>query len=346
MHAAILTRPGNRSPLILARSLKKQLENEGMSVVLSDRIAFLKRMVSYKDSGLSFHFWLRNKIAHYFADRKILKELRKADVIIISECIPNAFRKRLYNVERLKAVSGKPVLLYEVYYLENAPTQVELLQQGDDPLQERFDAHLFVAPVTELRKRAANAFCIGILANQWNLKPLPKKELIAIVDFAQPGYENYREIQIRALEKAGIRFISLERQYSIDEIRDIYRDAAIFFVQFHEAFGLPILECLCTGTQIFTPDTGWPMSWRLDENPQRHGQGILPGCFTSYDGEDDLQRKLMDFKQHFQPEETPRKVFDTFISHYPSFYHGDTAVLQQGIKYVQNKISVQEKTGQ
>lgn len=330
MKIAILTPPVNGSPLILARSLKTQLEEAGKIAVISEEINVLNRLVSYKNNKLSFHFWLWEKIHNYFKDRKTLKFLKNADAVVICDCIPNAFWKRLYNVERLKAITKKPVLLYEVFYLGNAPTQVEALKKNNDPILERYDAHLFVSPVTEIRGRdSTNAFCIGLMAKTWNLKPLPKKDLVALVDFAQPGYEVYRATQIEQLKIAGIKFISLERKYTIEEIRDIYRQVSIFFVQFPEAFGLPILECLCTGAQIFTPDSGWPMSWRLDEDPQVHGKGILPKCFTIYEEEDDLLQKLLLFKEQFDPEETPLKVFNEFMEHYSSFYEGNSEELKK-----------------
>ena len=266
-----------------------------------------------------------------------MRWLKKADAVVISDCIPNGFWKRLYNVEKLKKITRKPVLFYEVFYLGNAPTQIERLQKNKDPLMERYDAHFFVSNVTEIKTATpSNAFCIGLMAKTWNLKPLPKKELVALVDFAQPGYEKYREVQITQLEKAGIRYISLEKRYSLNEIRDIYRDASIYFMQSFEAFGLPILECLCTGAQIFTPHSAWPMSWRLDEEPQVHGEGTLPGCFTVYENEEGLAHQLEKFKKNYHWSETPQKIFDCFIEHYPTFYYGDKKVISDFVDFIGN----------
>jgi glycosyltransferase involved in cell wall biosynthesis len=329
MKIVILTRTGNGSPKILAESLQIQLKKAGVEAEILFEIEVLNRLVGYKDSKLSYHFWLKKIISNYFHDKKIIHQLKDFDAIIISESSPNGFWRNLYNVERLKKMIKRPVLYYEVYYLGNAPTQVAKLQNNNDPLLERYDAHLFISPVTEIREKdPSNAYSIGLLANTWNLLPLPKKELIALVDFAQPGYEAYREMQVEILRKAGIRFISLEKRYTIEAIREIYRQAAIFFMPSYEAFGLPILECLCTGAQIFTADSGWPMSWRLDEEPQVHGKGTLPGCFTVYDGENDLLEKLLLFKANFNPTETPLKVFNEFIKNYPAFYEGDDQALK------------------
>jgi hypothetical protein len=341
MKIAILVRPGNNCPMILALSLKKQLEDAGNIVEISDQINMLNRLVSYKTSQLSFHFWLKEKITNYIDDSKTKALLRRMDAVIISESSPIAFWKKLYNIEKLKAILKKPVLFYEVYYLGNAPTQIITLKKNNDPLEERYDGHLFVSPVTEISKgKPQNAFCIGLLAKSWDLKPLPKKELIALVDFAQPGFEDYRELQIEQLKNAGIKFISLDRRYAIEEIRKIYQRVSIFFVQFPEAFGLPILECLCTGAQIFTPDSAWPMSWSLEKTPEVHGKGILPPCFTIYEKEDDLLKKLLLFKEGFDLLKTPETVFNTFIKNYPTFYGGDSMELTRCLKFLEAAIQL------
>src|SRR6185312_11022975 len=242
---AILTRPDFRSPRVLADSLKDQLERHGAAVKIFYEINLLNRLVSLRDSQLSFHFWFMKKLKNYLTDKKLLKKLREFDAIVISECTPNAFLKRLYNVEKFKKIIKKPVGLYEVYYLENAPTQIDFLKKNNNGLSNRYDFHLSVAEVTEIKKSlVSDWYPIGLKSESWGLKPLPKKEIIAIVDFVQPGYEIIREVQIKALNKAQIKYITLDRAYSFDEVRNIYQEAAIFFIQFPEAFGVSILECL------------------------------------------------------------------------------------------------------
>ena len=337
MKIAILTRSQYSSPRILAESLQVQLNENGIDGGILFDIDVLSRLVSYRDSKLSFHFWLQKKITHWFSDRRVLQALKKVDAVIISECIPNAYWKRLYNVQKLKAIIKKRIFIYEVYWLGNAPTQIATLQNSGDELHEKYDGHLFVSPVTEIRAGPlSNTFCIGILAKTWNLQPLPKQELLALVDFVQPGYESYRDTQIRQLEKAGIPYVSLEKRYTIEEIRNIYSQVSIYFMQSYEAFGLPILECLCTGAQVFTPNSNWPMSWRLDEKPEVHGPGILPDCFTVYGGEDELLNKLLDFKENFNPVETPLEVFNEFLKTYPAFYAGDQTELNKFLDFIKS----------
>ena len=337
MKILILTRKDHGSPRVLAETLQLQLCENSIDTEILFEIDILSRLEGYKTSKLSFHFWLQKKIAYWLNDRKVIQVLKQADAVVISECIPNAYWKSLYNVTKLRTIINKPVFIYEVYGLCNAPTQIISLQKSGEQVQERYDGHLFVSPITEIRSKPLyNSFCIGLLAKTWNLQPLPKKELIALVDFAQSGFESYRDIQIRQLEKAGIPYICLERRYTIDEIREIYRTVSIYFLQSYEAFGLPILECLCTGAQIFTPNSGWPMSWRLDKNPEVHGPGILPICFTVYNGEYDLLQKLFEFKDKFHSVETPLKVFNEFLTTYPIFYEGYQAELNRFLNYIES----------
>jgi hypothetical protein len=330
LKVAILTRPDFRSPRVLADSLKDHLERQGAEVEVFYGIDVLNRLVSLKRSGLSIHFWLTKKMKNYFNDKRLLKKLKKFDTIIISECIPNAFLSKMYNIEKFKKMIKKPVGLYEVYYLENAPTQIDFLKKDKNGLSEKYDFHLSVAEVTEIKKTTVrNWYPIGLKSEFWNLKPLPKKEIFAIVDFVQPGYEMIRETQIKALNKAEIKYIALDRTYTFAEVRNIYQEAAIFFIQFPEAFGVSILECLCCGCQIFTVRSAWPMSWRLNENPAIHGEGILPDCFTIYQDEVQLVKELIAFKSNYDLKESPKKVFDNFLAHYPHYYYGNEAEMSR-----------------
>jgi len=340
MKIAILSRPDFRSPRILSDSLQLHLEQQGVEIEIFYRIGLLNRMVSFNDSKLSFHFWIKRKLKHFLEDARLLKRLKQFDAVIISECIPNGFLKRIYNVEKFKGIIKKPVGIYEVYYLGNAPTQIEFLQKNKEQLLDRFDFHLSIASVTEIKQTTSkNWFPIGIKTESWNLKPLSKKEIVAIIDFAFPGNELVRQSQINALKNCGIKYISLERSFTIEEIRQIYQQGSIYFMQSYEAFGLPVLECLLAGCQVFAAKSWWPMSWRLNENPEIHSAGILPECFTVYDGEEELKNKLLAFKESYDFESTPEKVFDNFLNHYPEFYYGNEVEVQRLITYLKDQIN-------
>lgn len=334
MKIGILTHSNFRSPRILANSLKLQLEEQNVTAEIFYDIDVLNRLVPFTESQLSLHFWLKRKLLSLFKDIRLLKRFRTFDAVIISECCPNGFLKRLYNIEKFRKIIKKPVGFYEVYFLGNAPSQINFLNRNNEPLVRRFDFHLSVAGVTEIKLPVSdNWFQIGINAKHWNLHPIPKEELIAIVDFVQQGFEGVRECQIRALNQAKIKYVSLEKSYTFEEIRNIYRKGAIFFIQFPEAFGVSILECLNCGCQIFTPDSGWPMSWRLNENPEIHGPGLLPDCFTVYDNGDQLLQQLITFKENYDLIETSQIVFKSFLSHYPDFYYGNQTEMKRFLNY-------------
>jgi hypothetical protein len=320
---AILTRPDFRSPRILAESLQSQLEEQRVSVDIFYEISILTRLVSYKESKLKFHFWFKDKWQHYIKDRKVLKKLFKYDVIIISECTPNGFLRQLYNVERLRQIVQKPVLFFEVYYLGIFPQLIDMLKVNEEALPDRYEMHLSVSRVNDMKQYPSDKwFSVGLLAKGFNLYPKRKNEILAILDFPQINYLRQREIQIKALERAGIKYISLENEYTFEDVRKIYMDGALFFLQTPEAFGIAILECLCCGTQIFTPRS-WPTAWRITVDDSSWGEGKLPDCFTEYIDEDDLVKKLVQFKNTFDLTETPKKVFQNFLTHYPQYYYGN-----------------------
>ena len=136
----------------------------------------------------------------------------------------------------------------------------------------------------------------------------------------------------KVLDELGIKTICLSGKYTFDQIRSIYKKSAVYFMQSYEAFGLPIAECLACGVQIFTPNSGWPMAWRLDEKPEVHGPGILPTCFTVYDGEHDLRKKLFLFKQAYNLQMTPKIIFENFTLNYPHLYYGNQKEIIKAIE--------------
>jgi hypothetical protein len=316
------------------------MQRAGIFADVFYNINILNRLVSFKDSKLSFHFWLREKLWNLFRDRAIIKKLKNFDAIIISETIPNIYYRQQFNIESFKNVIQKPIGIFAVYYLGNAPTQIKSLRDNNQPELERFNFHLSVSSTTEIREPVSgNYFPVGLRGESFELKPVPKAELLAIIDFAHPGNEAYRKVQINALEHAGIKYILLEGSYSVEEIRAIYQQGAIYFMQSSEAFGLPLLECLSCGCQIFTPHSWWPMSWRLNESPEIHGEGILPDCFTVYNSADQLSEELIRFKENYDLGKTPKKVFDNFISHYPDFYNGNQMETSRLLVFLQNEIN-------
>ena len=328
---AIVTRPQNSSPRILAETLQQFLSNCNTKNQVFYRVNTFKRLIKYKDVKHKYKFfqWVVYKMIFYVRDKMFIRRLKSYDAIIISDCTPISFLKETYNIEKLRKIMGAiPIIFYEVYYLANAPTQIEALQKMNQPLFERFNWHLSVTNVTEIKSKVSSQWShIGLYLKGSGLKPVEKKRHLAIVDFAQPGHEYFREQQISILEQLKIPYISLKGRFTIEEIRNIYKEATFYFMQSSESFGLPIAECLSCGSYILTPDSSWPMSWRLDENPTVHGPGILADCFIVYDGAEDLKKKLEKIMKDYDFIRSPQEVFDIFFRYYQTFYEGSQIAL-------------------
>jgi hypothetical protein len=338
---ALVTRPQNSSPRVLAESLALLISELGISSKIFYRINAFKRLLKYKpvSQNYSYHKWLIYKIIFFLGDKHFIRSLKAFDAIIISDCSPTAFLPNTYDIERLREIVGSiPILFYEVYFLGNAPTQLEILVGNNYSTIERFNWHLSVTDVTEIKSKPVPPWSqIGLYLKGTGIKPNIKNQFIAVVDFIRKGYEDYRFEQIQVLEELRIPFISLEKHYSITNIRSIYKQAAVFFIQFPEAFGLPIAECLSFGSYIFTPDSSWPMAWRLDENPSVHGPGSLPECFVVYNGKNDLKTRLNEIKNDYDFKRTPQKVFDIFLKYYPFYYEANQVAFKDVLGRIERK---------
>jgi hypothetical protein len=336
---ALMCGPENGSPKVLAETLEKFIVQSGHTAKVYYQVKAFKRLLSHQIVKYNRLIWMLYKAKNLVADRKLFSRLRAYDAVIICDWTPNGFYRDTYNIDKLKSIiKGKPILYYAVQFLQNSPTIIEKLSSGGHASLERYDWHLAVSSITEKRGIPAPPWSqIGMHLRSTGLQAVPKEEFFAIVDFLRPGYENYREIQKESLDELGIPYISLETEYSVEDIRAIYKKASIFFLQFPEAFGLPIAECLASGCYIGTPESSWAMSWRLDEEVEVHGPGRLPECFIVYEGKEDLKKQLLTLREEFDSVKTPEYVFEVFYRNYPSFYDGN----QEALNDVFSRISEQ-----
>lgn len=337
----ILTHPDDASPKVLAFSLKHMFVTLNVAADISFEINVLRRIntFNYKSKTLGATFLLlKRKLQFLIHDFKFIKSLNNYDAIIISECTPNSFWLDYHAIEKLKSIlHPKPVLLFEVYYLGNTPFQINKLIKKGNPTMERYDWHLAVTDITEVHSKPDVPWsCIGLDLKSMGLKPQIKEEFFAIVDFEQKGYEANRRMQIEALDKLGIPYVEFKERMPLVKIRDYYSRASLIFVQSPEAFGVPIAECLSYGTAVFTPQAEWLMSWRLISEKQIISNN-LPNCFFIYKNFELLVDLLSEFKNSYQSKETPKLIFDSFISNYPHFYKGDTIALHHVIERIKNQ---------
>jgi hypothetical protein len=336
MNIAILSRPGDCFPNIISKGLVEMLKKENVNAeVIYDAIPMLMRLLplSKKTNHWynNFHFRIRNKIEFYLSDKKILNRLKKFDAIILSECLPNAYWRNYYDIESLKKKLNIPILSY-TDNIANAPLHKKMWFNNFDFNENRYFINLVPSFTVEIyNKQFQNIEEIGINISNCKLDVVEKKEFVALLDFLQPGYESYRHEQKRALEKLGIQTIELFGHYTVEEIRELYRKASMFFMSFPETFGLPIAECLSTGCMIFTPSSSWPMAWRLNEDAKPWGEGILPECFQVYYNENTLIDKLHKFREEYHFKETPLKINEIFMEKYAKFYYGKQDVLKSVI---------------
>lgn len=339
---ALVTKPTNASPKVLTDCLARFLAVEGHDARIFYKISVFRRLLSYPVINKKHNLisWYVYKTINFFHDRWFMMKLKGFDAVIVIETSPRCFLKDQYDLIKVKKyLHDTPLIYHGVYYLGNAPTIIDLFKKEGHHTSELFDWHLSVSEVTEIRQKPSPPWSqIGMYLKSAGLAPEIKKGLYAVVDFEREGYEKTRNEQISVLEQLNIPYIALSKNYSIPEIREIYKKATFYFIQFGESFGLPIAECLSCGAYVFTPDSSWAMAWRLDENPTIHGPGTLPECFVEYHNREDLVAKLEEMKESYDMVSTPQKVFDIFYNTYPTYYDGNKVQLNDFI----NKIKLKE----
>lgn len=338
MRIAIITRPDDASPKVLAISLQKLIKKCHVECDIFYEHGFLMRRVPlfgrFKQVG-RIHFTLKRYLKHYPRDKKFLLKLKEYDAVIISDCEPNGFWKHHFGIEKLKGILKKPLAFHEVYYLGNVPTHIERLKRQGHPTMERYDWHLAVTDTTEVRSLPKPPWSVvGLNLEGEGLELGHKKDFFAIVDFERKGYEKFRDDQIRVLDTLGLPYVAFEKRMTMPEIRDYYKRASLIFLSFPETFGVPIAECLACGTAVFTPSSSWPMSWRLDEKPQPNSEGKLPNCFVEYETSIKLEKYLLEFYHNWDKEKTPEKIREIFLNTYPHFFYGNLDGVKAFIKTI------------
>ena len=318
---AILTSPSYRSPRVLAEGLQRMLSR----LNIESRIFYNGVPVIYMPTNWKSRNFVKNtlKVIKY---RVNVFSLTRYDIIVICHTIPAAFKKRFAVEELCRLIGSKPVILYEVSYLNNCPNWLEKLGNSNDCGIERYNWYLSVSRVTEISLQPDEpCTVIGLDLDKKEFYPQQKQDFISLIDFERKGYEKYREVQLEVLSELGIKTIILDSEYTFSEMAEIYRKCSIYFLAFYEAFGVPIAELQACGAYIFSPSPAWPMAHRLDASCPSVSAGKLSENFIIYKSKADLRNKIMEIRKNYDPY----KVYDNFVKNYPHFYKGDTTALEE-----------------
>ncbi len=272
------------------------------------------------------------------------KRLQEFDLVVVVSPIPKCFDgAQLCGIERLRRQLDVPIVLYQNYYLGTRKDWIARIlanrAKGVGFGLERYDWYLAASIVSDhpLCRQDHPVSVIGHDLRDEQLRITPKGEFRVLLDFARPGCETQRQIQIRALQEAGIGYTELKGRYSHAQIRALYRSHSALMMASRESFGLPIVENQLCGNVIFTPFAHWAPSHFIDKSEYQAGEGKLGGNFVVYD--DDVQllvELLKKQREGFDPE----RNLAQFIADYPHLYQGNLSALRTFVSEVeQGKIT-------
>jgi hypothetical protein len=332
---ALLSREDPSSPRVLAEALSAHLKRLNIDVELFFGIDFLRRLKEPATREWSPpHIASFRSLRDAARDALLIRKLRAYDAVILCDYIPTAFHRNDYKIESLRESLQKPIVLYEVLYLGSTPFQERKLRAANEPGVERYDWHLSVSPIgDEVEIVSGRWSCIGLNLSEMGLVPPAVKKFEALLDFPQPGYELYRDQQTRILSELQIPTKSLSGQYSISNIRSLYQQAAVFFTQTPESFGVPIAECFAMGTRVLVPKITWARAWRVKDTDNNDR---LLNPFIVYDSWDDLRTKLINERERFDSTETAQTIAAQFKLNYPRYFFGDTERLMEALEKIKS----------
>jgi hypothetical protein len=323
MRIIIISRSGDRFPNIISKGLLEMIQNLGFEGEIIYEIPFLMRSLPLNEKPVRWEanigFRLREKIKYFIYDYKLKKKLAKSDLIIVSECFANLFWRNYIYVEVLRKISKAKIVSYTDGPLDSAPEHKLRWLTTNDFDETRFDYNLFVTDKIERKLDLnANQFKIGVKLTELNNFKFTSNIIQVLFDFDQEGFEQERELQIKAVESLGIQYRKLIGKYSNKEIRKIYSESNLIFLSFPETFGLSIAEALYCGCRIIIPDRSWVMSWDLYEK--------LPECFVVYNSDNiiDVLRKESESTNYSRD-----KVQRDFLEKYPFFLNGNKNELEK-----------------
>ena len=274
--------------------------------------------------------------------KRLLDRLRRVDAVVIVNHMPVAYQEWLFDDDRLRSdLPDVPIGLYDLAYLPTRGPWAARLLSNDPQFSippgrhrglDRYDFHLCITDVSEncMPVGCGPHFTVGINLESEDLRVEPGRALRALIDFERPDHAAERRVQLRALERAGIRWTELSGRYSMAEIRRVYRSCGLYFIAHRESFGLPICELQACGALVFTPYDHWcPSHTARGGSTER----ILPRNFIVYDNDEGrLVQLLAEARATFDPARNRA----SFAEQQPQFLHGDLGSLRRFIGMVQS----------
>lgn len=286
----------------------------------------------------------------------LVDRVADSDVIVVVAHVPMSFaRGSLRNIEGLRErLPTIPIVNYAHYYLPTVDKWGAAMLRGvkntgltEDDLRHfhrgsfrmsRYDWYLVASVVSEipLPHGPQPLSLVGVNIDDGSLFPEQNGEVRALIDFAQTrlNYPSFRKTQIAALERAQIPYRILEGQFSRSEIREIYRQTAVFFLAARESFGLPICELQASGSYIATPRPAWAGAHWIKEDLTVPGPGDLSPNFLVYD--DDVE-KLTDQLEMVRSTFDPARNLRTFKEFQPHLYFGDPEAMAGFLSRIEDR---------
>lgn len=302
-------------------------------VLVADICRFFLNIKAGKKDLYIYRFWG----LLWFLNKRRQKEIRDCDCILIVANCPVAFYASMVRVEELRIKFEKPIVNYDLHYLPNQGWFKKIKNQNVNNWGlERYDWYLPGSLVTEyalpveIPKIYSN---IGFDIRSEDLYSA-QKTFIALLDFARPGYEVEREIQLRALKETNTPYIELSGRYTTEQIRSIYRRSSLYFIACRESFGLPVLELQLCGCSIFTPYKRWLPAHFLNKSIYESGEGDLGRNFYVYENNlEILKKQILQLKENCNY----KQVIQNLEEDYPNYYSGNRAELTEFIQNLTDK---------
>jgi hypothetical protein len=313
MKVAILTRDAYRSPLYLALGLRQMLAQIRVAATVFPRAVDILHALQAPSASL------RNRALATYGSLW-LRRMASFDLIVVSETV--GFLRNVELIQSLRRV-GNPVFMYEVFAAAGSRYWLERLPDGATNL---FDAYLAASGIHDDQPvDGPPIFQVGL-----RLLDAPTHDdtrpFVAMVDFLRPGYEQQRAVQIEALQELGVPYFSLGGEYTFDGIASQYHRAALAFVAFPEAFGVPIAQLQQLGSLIASPHKHWVKRHALLPNGTVFNEADAPFTdnFVFYNGKSDLKTRIAATRANYRPATVSLR----FRSLQPALNTGDLDALR------------------